>query len=128
MIIVNTLRTAVSSFIYEGLRRLWSVSVNENNELVNLDYEYNHCEIINKQHQMKFDDVFIPEDKYNKVVNELVNEPYCVQCGTRKYYLKERDKAVVKMNIAMGPSPWSCERTFAERHPKYKVKNEGISW
>lgn len=127
MIIVKTVRSAVDSYIYEGLRRLWSLSVDENNETVNFDYEYNHCKIVNNKRYMKFDDVYLSDHEYKMIIDELVNEPYRVRYGSKKYYLKEKDKSTVRMSIAMGPSPWSCERTFAERHPKYKVSEKEIS-
>lgn len=127
MIIVKTRRSALYSYIHEGLRRLWSLSVDENNETVNFDYEYNHCKIVNNKRYMKFDDVYLSEQDYNMIIDELINEPYRVNCGVKKYYLTEKDKTEVRMNIALGPSPWSCERTFAEKHPKYKILGKEIS-
>lgn len=126
MIIVNSYKDVISTYIYEGLRRLWSVSVDENNEFANFDYAYNTCDIQNGVHMINYEDIYCSQETYNKVINQLLHEQYRVGNG-RAHNLKKREKDSIQISISMGPSPWCYEKTFAERHPNYKIKNKEMT-
>lgn len=119
MIFVNSEKDAVTAYIMEGLRRLWSVSVDENGESVSFDYFYNHSPRIDGRVNVPYNDVYCSIEEQQNIINDLVKEPYCTPSG-KIHKLKKFNVDTIKYNTTLGPSPFSSKERFIERHPKFK--------
>lgn len=104
MIIVRSISEAVSTYVYEGLRRTWAVSVNENGEFVNFDLDYNTCKVTHGMHMMNFANVYCTRSAYDEIIEQLVKEPYRMKNG-KIHYLKKKERDHVRINVSLGPSP-----------------------
>lgn len=119
MIFVNSEKDVVDIYIMEGLRRLWSASVDENGETVSFDYFYNHSPKVNGKIHIPYDDVYCPFEEQIKIINDLVNESYCMPSG-KTYKLKRAYANLVQCRTSLGPSPSSSKEHFIEQHPNFK--------
>lgn len=120
MIFVSSHDDVAEAYIIEGLRRLWAASVNDNGVSVNFDYEFNHCPVKGKTHYIPFEDVYCPDELQIKILNDLLKEDYCTPSGKIHKLNKTRYEDRIRCNCTLGPSPWSCKRTFISKHPKFK--------
>lgn len=120
MIFVHSDQDVANAYIMEGLRRMWAASVDENGNFVSFDYYFNHSPKVGKQVQIPFDDIYCPDYLQMKIINELLEEPYCTPTGKVYKLKKSRYEQTIRYNAVLGPSPWSCKRTFAKNHPNFR--------
>lgn len=120
MIFVYSEKDIAEAYIMEGLRRLWAASVDENGNFVSFDYYYNISPRKGKTVMIPFEEVYCPDYLQNKIVDELLEEPYCTPSGKIHKLNKTRYESSIRYSTVLGPSPWSSKKTFAQKHTKFK--------
>lgn len=118
----NYNNSVISAYIYEGYRRLYASSIDKDGNVPNFEALRHDCVIhekYNERHEMMIDynDYYCDRDTLNKVINELLNEPYIYNNGKmNKHKLREYEKKSIRMNLYMGCSPNASLKGFKEMH------------
>ena len=120
MVFVESHQDVAEAYIIEGLRRLWAASVDENGISVNFDYEFHHCPVKGTTHYIPYEDVYCPDILQTEIINDLLNEDYYTPTGKIYKLNRTRYEQQIRCNCVLGASPWSCKRTFLDKHPKFK--------
>jgi len=122
MIYATSYSDVVSIYVLEGLRRLWELSVNEHGEYVNFDYSLHNDYTIDSsgRKDIHYDNVYLNNEIQIEILNNLVNEPYCIKNNKTVHHLKEYQKQQVKIGSTLGASPWSSKESFIKNHPEFK--------
>ena len=120
MIFVKNKNDVAIDYIYEGLRRMWALSIDKNGEFVSFDYIINNSPKINDQIQIPFEDVYCPCSLQNKIVDDLVNEKYCTPDGKIHSLKKYPNENRIRVSVVLGPSPSISLNTFEKKYPNIK--------
>lgn len=125
MIVVNKLGDEVNAYIIEGLRRIYSASINSSGNYVDYDMYLSNADL-NTQRQLEipFMSVFCPSKTQKDILYDLLKEPYKTVKGNTLYKLTKRQKQTVSLNVNLGPSPHSVLRTYLNSNSHYNLQDK----
>ena len=118
MIYVERGGNVVSAYIKEGLRRMYSASIDNNGQYVDFDAILAKSPVNSKGIKLiPFDDIFCFWYIQKEIRDAILNEPYCYIGYKTKHKLKDYLKNCVSIGLTLGPSPNSSIESFLKKNP-----------
>ena len=118
MIYIERGGNVVSAYIKEGLRRMYSASIDNNGQYVDFDAILAKSPVDSKGIKLiPFDDIFCFWYIQKEIRDTILNEPYCYIGYNTKHKLKDYLKNAVSFELILGPSPNSSIESFLKKNP-----------
>ena len=118
MIYVERGGNVVSAYIKEGVRRMYSASIDNNGQYVDFDAILAKSPVNSKGIKLiPFDDIFCFWYIQKEIRDTILNEPYCYIGYKTKHKLKDYLKNRVSIGLTLGPSPNSSIESFLKKNP-----------
>ena len=118
MIYVERGGDVVGAYIKEGLRRMYSASIDSNGQYVDFDAILAKSPVDSKGLKLiPFDDIFCFWYIQKEIRDAILNEPYCYIGYKTKHKLKDYLKNSVSIGLTLGPSPNSSIESFLKKNP-----------
>ena len=118
MIYVERGGNVVSAYIKEGLRRMYSASIDNNGQYVDFDAILAKSPVNSKGIKLiPFDDIFCFWYIQKEIIDEILNEPYCYIGYNKHHKLKEYLKRAVSFELTLGASPNCSIESFLKKNP-----------
>lgn len=107
-----------NAYIKEGLRRMYSASIDSNGQYVDFDELLAKSPVDSRGRKLiPFDDIFCFRYIQEEIRDAILNEPYCYIGYRAKHKLKEYLKRSVSFGLTLGPSPNSSIESFLKKNP-----------
>lgn len=118
MIYVERGKNVASAYIKEGLRRMYSASIDSNGQYVDFDEMLAKSPVDSKGRKtIPFNDIFCFWDIQKKIRNTILNEPYCYVGYNKPHKLKEYLKNTISFELTLGPCPNCSIESFLKNNP-----------